>query len=77
MSEFDDILENEEALKQTVRETITGICERGDKFPNVCSLASRSAQDEHDVVEQVFVLMTKERLGLEQALASVNSNLSE
>jgi predicted house-cleaning noncanonical NTP pyrophosphatase (MazG superfamily) len=75
-----EALENEEALKKIIRDTIADICEKKNvHYPSICLIASRSAKGKSKIVEQVMEIMTSEEssLNLEQALTQVNGTLED
>lgn len=76
---FSDTLANEEILRNLIKDAIKTICEKDEgKYPTICKLASRSAQDKHNLVEKTFELMSKgNQLGLEEALSQANGMLNE
>jgi hypothetical protein len=71
-------LQDEEVLKDIIKKTIIGICEKGIKaYPNICRYASRTTLDQNHIIEKTFNYMTSEimPMALDTALNMVDSEL--
>ncbi len=72
------INEEEELMKNIIRETVDDIClKKNDSYNNICRISSRSVSDRDKIINNVFDLMTSEKIqmGLKDALSSVDANL--
>ena len=70
MEKLTEDLEYKESLKQIIKETIVGICEKGIKaYPHICRYGSRSASDQENIVNKVLRYMTSDNLPMSMEAA--------
>lgn len=70
MEKLTEDLEYKESLKQIIKETIVGICEKGIKaYPNICRYGSRSTSDQENIVNKVLRYMTSDNLPMSMEAA--------
>ena len=68
-------LEYKDSLKQIIKETIAGICDKGIiAYPNICRYGSRSKLDQENIINKVLRYMTSDTLpmSLEAAINMVD-----
>lgn len=73
-------LHEDEILIGVIRGTVDDICGSSNlKYSNICNLASRSVDDKNKVVDNIFDLMTDDKmpLSMEAALSQVEMSSSK
>jgi hypothetical protein len=71
-------LNDQEVLKNIIKNTIIGICEKGIKgYPNICAYGTRSKLDVENIVEKVLAYMISETMpmALDSAINMVDCEL--
>lgn len=75
MENISEDLEYKDSLKQIIKETVLGICDKGIKaYPNICRYGSRSKLDQENIINKVLRYMTSDTLpmSLEAAINMVD-----
>ena len=63
MENINEDLEYKDSLKQIIKETILGICDKGlNSYPNICRYGSRSKSDQENIINQVLRYMPSDTL---------------
>lgn len=71
-------LEYVEALKQLIKDTVNGICQKNiSTYPNICRFASRSNKDVNDIVDMILQKMVSNtiRMELDVAISMTDAEL--